>query len=679
MPTPQFVPILRYLRRLKANDDHDDRELLNRFVAHRDPAAFEALLRRHGPLVLGVCRRVLSDAHAAEDAFQATFLVLVRRASTLRQPERLGPWLYGVALRTARQLRSRGSRLRGHASLEGIAARTERSDPELSAHIDDAVARLPKHYRIPFILCCVQGRTQAQAAALLGCPPGTIAVRLSRARQRLRVRLSRQGFALTAGALSGLAAAAPSQALAASVSRSALQSLVSLPVATFMEGVCRAMMLWKGKAALTLALTIGLIGVGFVAFRAPAADRPSGPTRGTEPTRAAADAEPVVVETANFRVTAPTRRVAQVIADAAEAQREAQAIRWLGKVLPNWSERCSIEVDFARKRPSCAEFEVKNGDITRRSMLLTGPLDRMLTSALPRETTFCVLADHFRGFVPRWAELGPSLLAETEDDRAAYERPLPKALSEEGRVLPLAKLLPLEEFGQDYEAFCAQTASLTRFLVERKNPPMFITFVDEGRRIGWDKAIKACYGFRDVAALEAAWLASVRGVTPPKPAERPEPEPASGVALPDGRNLPARPGPSAALALPDGKGRITIWTAHSYYEPVTSYRKGADGSVQEVTSYELREQVISKVFKLDELHAYGSDGKEIAGRALLDQFGKEAKSVLVSTDGRKVDAFYLNMLKSDTLILVLPLPRAPISEVAPPPVARPPAAPPSSY
>src|SRR5262249_3383395 len=153
---------------------------------HHDECAFEALMRRHGPMVMGVCRRVLHYAHDAEDAFQAAFLVLVRKAASLEARENVGDWLHGVALRTAVKAKASEARRRGK---ERRMARPEavESDvaPEWQALLDQELQGLPEKYRVPIILCELEGRTHQDAARQLGCPVGTLSGRLSRARAML--------------------------------------------------------------------------------------------------------------------------------------------------------------------------------------------------------------------------------------------------------------------------------------------------------------------------------------------------------------------------------------------------------------------------------------------------------------------------------------------------------------
>jgi RNA polymerase sigma factor (sigma-70 family) len=186
-----------------------DAELLARFVAGPEPAALEALVRRHGPMVLGVCRRALGDTPDADDAFQATFLVFVRKAGTLDRPELLANWLYGVAFRVARKAKllalSRHAREVPMPQTPLPDPRDEAARRDLRLALDEELARLPDKYRVPLVMCGLQGWSLDEAAAKLGWPKGTVAGRLSRARDQLRHRLGARavlpaGFALPAPA-----------------------------------------------------------------------------------------------------------------------------------------------------------------------------------------------------------------------------------------------------------------------------------------------------------------------------------------------------------------------------------------------------------------------------------------------------------------------------------------------
>jgi RNA polymerase sigma factor (sigma-70 family) len=182
-----------------------DGQLLDNFVRDHDPGAFRSLVTRHGPEVLRVCRAVLQDAHEADDAFQATFLVLVRKAPSIQNPELLGGWLRGVAYRTATRARCRAARRR---AIERTCAARPRNEyvpdeltPELRELVREELDRLPDNYRLPVTLCYLQGLTHQEAAQRLGWPVGTVKVRLVRARGLLRERLDRRGVGLSVSLL----------------------------------------------------------------------------------------------------------------------------------------------------------------------------------------------------------------------------------------------------------------------------------------------------------------------------------------------------------------------------------------------------------------------------------------------------------------------------------------------
>jgi RNA polymerase sigma factor (sigma-70 family) len=174
-----------------------ERQLLECFVTSNDPDAFGALLERHGPMVLAVCRTVLRAQHDVEDAFQETFLILARNAGTITHSETIGPWLRRVALRRAQKAQLQASRRRVRERNRTDFRpeySTDPSDFSLIPLLRKEVSHLPEHYRLAVVLCYLEGKTHQEAAAQLGCPIGTIKGRLSRARQVLRNRLSRRGL-----------------------------------------------------------------------------------------------------------------------------------------------------------------------------------------------------------------------------------------------------------------------------------------------------------------------------------------------------------------------------------------------------------------------------------------------------------------------------------------------------
>jgi RNA polymerase sigma factor (sigma-70 family) len=283
--------LVQYLQRLLphgAGSVPEDADLLRRFAEHRDEAAFEVLVWRHGPMVLGVCRRLLHREQDAEDAFQATFLALARQAGRIGRREAVAAWLYRVACRTARRARAR---LAGRAAHETTAADVDRAtEPrdelvwrDLRPLLDEEVNRLPEKYRRPVILCYLEGRTNAEAASELKLSRGTVATRLAWARDRLRNRLTRRGVALSGAALTlflrrQAAEAALAAPLTAATVRAALAFAagpVSSNAAALAEGVLQSMSGSKRKmVALVLAgLTALASGAGVLGYRAFTADR----------------------------------------------------------------------------------------------------------------------------------------------------------------------------------------------------------------------------------------------------------------------------------------------------------------------------------------------------------------------------------------------------------------------
>jgi RNA polymerase sigma factor (sigma-70 family) len=178
-----------------------DAQLLERFVRTRDEAAFELLVRRHGGLVLGVCRRILRQPQDAEDAFQATFLALVRKASTIAKHDSVAGWLYRVAYRAAREAKTRAARRTEREARAGVRAAPDPASEvawrDLAPVLDEQVARLPELFRTPFVLCCLEGHSLDEVAHLLGCPRATVGTRVARAKERLRGRLLRRGLSLS--------------------------------------------------------------------------------------------------------------------------------------------------------------------------------------------------------------------------------------------------------------------------------------------------------------------------------------------------------------------------------------------------------------------------------------------------------------------------------------------------
>ncbi len=206
MATKTLATFLEHLRRTMLYHEDEgitDSALLECFIGQRDEAAFAALMRRHGPMVLGVCRRVLHNEADAEDCFQATFLVLVRKAASIRPRGMVANWLYGVARNTAtraKAMRNRRRKREGEAAAQNVRASADQAQqlPEL---LEQELQALPDKYRAAIVLCDLEGKTTRAAARELGCPQGTLSARLVRGRAMLARRLKRQGMTLGAGAV----------------------------------------------------------------------------------------------------------------------------------------------------------------------------------------------------------------------------------------------------------------------------------------------------------------------------------------------------------------------------------------------------------------------------------------------------------------------------------------------
>jgi RNA polymerase sigma factor (sigma-70 family) len=282
MPNAQLRGILDYLQRIVPPADQpaaDDSELLRRFATHGDQSAFELLVWRHGRMVLGVCRRVLRDEQEAEDAFQATFLVLARRARTIGRRGSVGAWLYRVAYRAALAARARrGRRAELSPAIADRLTDLHAVDPadaaawrEVALVIDGLVNGLPEKYRAPFVLCCFEGKSNREAARELGCPVGTLESWLTRARARLRAGLSRRRLTLPAAltaASAGNAAFSATWLVTATVNAAGLFAAGESPVdraggpVALAEGLLRGTLTTKLKAGAALLLLACALAVG---------------------------------------------------------------------------------------------------------------------------------------------------------------------------------------------------------------------------------------------------------------------------------------------------------------------------------------------------------------------------------------------------------------------------------
>jgi RNA polymerase sigma factor (sigma-70 family) len=283
MAASQLTEVVHHLRRyalLRDGGGLSDGQLLECYLEGHEDAAFAALVRRHGPMVWGVCRRIIGSHHDAEDAFQATFLVLVRKAGSVQPQHMVGNWLYGVAYQTALKARATAGRRRTRERQVADMPEPEVADDlldDLLPVLDRELSRLPDRYRVPVVLCDLEGKSHKEAARQLGCPEGTLSARLSRARSMLARRLTRHGLALSAGSLAAaIAQNAASACVPPALVSSTIKAVtlvaagkvaaaaVSANAAVLVEGMVKTMLLSKLKCipVLLLALSGLAFGVG---------------------------------------------------------------------------------------------------------------------------------------------------------------------------------------------------------------------------------------------------------------------------------------------------------------------------------------------------------------------------------------------------------------------------------
>jgi RNA polymerase sigma factor (sigma-70 family) len=302
VPKTTSNPILQLIRRAVEDvrtRELPDPELLERFHGRQDQAAFHTLLRRHGPMVLDVCRGVLGNEADAEDAFQATFLILTRKAGSIRNSAALGSWLHGVAYRTALKARARSATRQKHEAVSPLRTASDEDDlswREVRQALHEELGRLPECYRAPLVLCYLEGVTQGAAAVRLGVAKSTLRKRLDRGRELLRTGLVRRGLgssallAVAAWPAAEAPAAVPLPLLASTAAvaaggaagRATAGGLVSCKVAALTEGVLKTMNMSKfhTAAVVLLAVAVAGIGTGALAYRSLAAEQPGGARAG---------------------------------------------------------------------------------------------------------------------------------------------------------------------------------------------------------------------------------------------------------------------------------------------------------------------------------------------------------------------------------------------------------------
>jgi hypothetical protein len=379
-------------------------------------------------------------------------------------------------------------------------------------------------------------------------------------------------------------------------------------------------------------------------------------------------------------VQAPTERIAGLVGRAAERHRKELALLWLGREMPPWARPCPVRVTIAKRRGGATTMTFDGGTLLSQEMVLEGSLEQVLADLVPHEVTHTVLAHKFRPapgpagaegedaagkgaprpaghHLPRWADEGAALLAESAASRARLEVALTKVLGE-GRWLPLRRLLPTREYTTDVAALYAQGHSVVDFLVRAGGRRKFLAFLAQGERDGWDEAARAHYGYRSVDALEGAWLAEVRKgrrVATPR-ATAPGWEDRRPLASPrEGR--PPAAGPAVALARLDGAGRLTVWRVVDFYQQRTAV-EGAGGPA----AFELVSAVVASHHRLDEVRAYDARGKAVSAKEL-----RELLRVGAGRDGRPAGPLQFRFPKDGTVVLALLAPPAP----AAPPIAAP--------
>ncbi len=313
MPTGQLTLVMQRLRASVSKSDSEnlsDAQLLERFVVRRDSVALEALVHRHGPMVWGVCRRLLSNYHDAEDAFQATFLVLARKAASIHPRAQVGNWLYGVAHQTSLKARAtmakRRTRERQQTDIPDPAADQGEVWADLQPLLDRELSLLPDRYRAVIVLCDLEGKTRLEVARLLGCPEGTVNSRLTRARTILARRLSRCGVAVSGGALAmalaqnSASASVPVSTMAATVKAVSMfavgdlaaPGIISSQVSTLTEGVIKAMFVNKLKTITALVFVFVTFGAsGSLYLDQSAAAKEPQPPGGVSPFKPHGDQE----------------------------------------------------------------------------------------------------------------------------------------------------------------------------------------------------------------------------------------------------------------------------------------------------------------------------------------------------------------------------------------------------
>ena len=552
--------LLRQLTRPTA----PDAELLHLFLACRDEVAFGEIVRRHGPVVHRVCRRLV-DASLADDAFQATFLILATRANTVQRADSLGSWLIGVAGRVARQMRKVNQRRQHHehtaASQMSVTLGADRQPElaELSRILDEELTQLPDHLRAPVVACWLHGCTQDEAARELGSSVRTIRRRLEQAKQRLQVRLQRRGVvpimatSLISGAGVGTASV-PTELVTKTVNFVfdflAGGLATTLPAALIAQGVLMTMLTRK-IPALLVGLAVGVTAIG-VGVGQDAGTKPTGlpetppkvaPLEFPHPTneiprptpismpkpkaeKPNSEVQYVSAKGSTFRVFATDKLWVRVIAAEAEYHWNAAIETWDRKPI---EVKKPIEIVFIQNEggnPGGLKASFGASEIGLK-IELKGPLEHMLRVRLPHEILRCFLVCKFKTQLPMWVDHGVPATQDHVVVQIIYDQKCRELLNE-GKALRLKVLLPMFEQPEKTDnsnAGHTQGHSVARFLLSRKPLTIpepdksntldiykvgLLRFIEKGMAKDWNEASRDVYGYQTVEDLEAAWIAWVR-------------------------------------------------------------------------------------------------------------------------------------------------------------------------
>jgi RNA polymerase sigma factor (sigma-70 family) len=368
--------------------DLTDAQLLNLFLSRHDERAFEALIYRHGPMVLGVCKRTLGCHEDAEDAFQATFLVLVRKARSIKPRGMVGNWLHGVAYRTAMKSKvmraRRVARERRALDMARSDARQEGVWEQLAPLLDKELNGLPGYYRSAVILCDLEGMSRKEAARKLGWSEGTLSGRLARARALLARRLSRFGLSVSGGALAVVlseqaASACLSSSVVASTTKAAMlmatgqatvSGLVSANVLSLTNGVSKAMLLTKLKITTLTLLGAAVLGVGVSLLPGPAQAQKQEAVKSKATTEASAELGKAQIEVAEAQV-----KVAESLMQEAEVAIQTAEVDSKGKMthlkrMEEMSKQATVSMAEVAEARSAAE-KAENEILAKRTALRT--------------------------------------------------------------------------------------------------------------------------------------------------------------------------------------------------------------------------------------------------------------------------------------------------------------------